>query len=290
MASVAYWPATFWRCILSAEGQVNLYGPGGSPDHIFQIPQAGVFGPGSAGYGYVNRIRAVDDGLYVCGDHRQFYRFNWDGQNLSTGRWVDMAASMRQAPVSDDPPDDDEAFDAWLDAQDGSVEFRDLGGSAEHDLYAVGDETWHFDGHQWQRLTLPSDEALNAIEVQDARHVALVGHNGTVLLGNAREGFRDVSGVDDNQNFTGVVFFEQQVWLASTLSLLVYDLHKPDAKIERYHTDLAVDRVDTHQLQAMGGVLWSFGYKDLAYLDTRTPEAHWVRVHHPDNPRVDQPL
>lgn len=126
--------------------------------------------------------------------------------------------------------------------------------------------------------------------MQDASHVVLVGHNGTVLLGNAREGFRDVSGVDDNQNFTGVVFFEQQRWLASNLSLFVYDLHKPDAKIERYHTDLAVDLVDTDQLQAMGGVLWSFGYKDLAYLDTRTPEAHWVRVHHPDNPRVDQPL
>lgn len=30
-----------YRCVLSREGNVNLYGPGGSPDRTYQIPDAG---------------------------------------------------------------------------------------------------------------------------------------------------------------------------------------------------------------------------------------------------------
>ena len=274
------------RCALSKEGQVNIYGPGGNPDRTFQIPDAGVFGPQSKGYGYVNRIQAVRDGLYVCGDHRQFYRFAWDGQNLASGQWLDMAGAMRQAPVPADAPKDGPPFDAWLDAQDASVEFRDLSGSAANDLYAVGDEVWHFNGQDWQQLPLPTDEVIHAIKVVDAQRVALVGHNGTVLLGNAKTGFVDVSGVDDNQNFTGVEFFQNRLWLASNYGLFVYDF--ASRKIEPYKTTLAVDLVDAHLLEAKDGVLWSFGYKDLAYWDSRDGNLQWVRVHHPDNPRVDE--
>ncbi len=287
IVSVAYFSKSRFRCVLSREGWVRLYGPGGNPDRTFQIPDAGVFGPQSKGYGYVNRIQAVGDGLYVCGDHRQFYRFVWDGQNLASGRWVDVAGLMRQAPVPADAPNEPQAFEAWLDAQEDSVEFRDLGGSAGDDLYAVGDQVWHYNGQTWQQVVLPTDEVIHAIKVVDAQRVALVGHNGTVLLGNAQGGFVDVSGVDDNQNFTGVEFFQDRLWLASNLGLFVYDF--ASRKIAAYKTDLAVDLVDTHLLEAKDGVLWSFGYKDLAYWDSREGSLKWVRVHHPDNPRVDEP-
>lgn len=287
VASVCVFGKSAFRCLIAREGQVNLYGPGGNPDRTFQIPDAGVFGPQSKGYGYVNRIQAVGDGLYVCGDHRQFYRFVWDGQNLASGRWVDVAGSMRQAPVPADAPNEPQAFEAWLDAQEDSVEFRDLGGSAGDDLYAVGDQVWHFNGQSWQQVALPTDEVIHAIKVVDAQRVALVGHNGTVLLGNAKAGFVDVSGVDDNQNFTGVEFFKDRLWLASNLGLFVYDF--TSRKIAAYKTDLAVDLVDTYLLEAKDGVLWSFGYKDLAYWDSREGGSKWVRVHHPDNPRVDEP-
>ena len=274
------------RCVLSREGAVNLYGPGGTPDHTFQLPGAGVFNKGAQGYGYVSRIRSVDAGLYVCGDHRQFYHFDWDGKSLAGGRWQDMAGAMRQAPVSDAPPAEEKAYDQWLDAQSDSVEFRDIGGTEANDLYAVGDEVWHFSGKQWQQVKLPTDEPLNAIKAVDAQRVVIVGHNGTVLLGNAKQGFKDISSVDDNQNFTGVEYFQDKLWLASNLGLFVYDFTK--GRIAPYQTDLEVDLVDAHQLEAKDGVLWSFGYKDLAYWDSNKGNAQWVRVHHPDNPRVDE--
>lgn len=54
-----------YRVCLSEEGQVRFFEPGGQPNAIFQLPDAGVFREGATGYGYVQRIRAIGQGLYV---------------------------------------------------------------------------------------------------------------------------------------------------------------------------------------------------------------------------------
>jgi hypothetical protein len=269
-----------YRCVLSREGHVNIYGPGGTPDHTFQIPDTGVFNDEAIGLGYVNRIRAIGEHLYVCGQSRQVWRFEVKGDNLASGRWIDAAGSMRQAPISD-PPDDleGEALDQWLDDND-AIDLVDIDGPSEQDIYTVGDEAWHFDGQQWRRLELPSDESLAAIKVIDAKRVVFVGHNGTVLVGNAADGFVDVSSADDNQNLVGVEWFADKLFLASNLGLFTYDPAK--RAIERCPTNLKPDLQDTHQLEAKDGVLWSFGFKDLAFFDGQS----WTRVDHPDNPKI----
>ena len=269
------------RCILSREGQVNIFGPGGNPDHSYQIPQAGVFGKGAVGLGYVNRIRPIDGALYVCGQSRQVYRFDWNGRDLAAGQWVDFAGPMRQPPMSEPPEDsnDAEAFDRWLDEND-AIDFVDIAGPSESDIYAVGDEAWHWDGARWTQLAMPTDEPLAAIKVMSADLIYIVGHNGTLLAGNARDGFRDQSTVDDNQNFTGVEWFGDRLFLASNFGMFTFD--PATRKIERYVTDLKPDLKDTHMLEAKDGILWSFGFKDLAWFDG----SRWTRVDHPDNPPI----
>lgn len=270
------------RCILSREGWVRLYGAGGNPAWNYQIPEAGVFGDAASGFGYVNRIRAVGDQLYVCGHARQFYRFDWDGRSLESGRWVDMAGPMRQ-PALDEPPGTEEgegAFDAWLDASDETVEFTDLDGSGPDDVYAVGDESWHWDGVRWARLELPTDESIHVIRVLDRENVWMAGQNGTVLQGNARDGFVDRSGIEDNQNFIGLEWFEDKLFLASNLGLFTYD--PATGKIAPYASGLNPELQDTHVLEAKDGTLWSIGFKDLAYFDGQ----RWTRVDHPDNPPI----
>lgn len=288
LVSLCFMASSSYRCVLSREGQVNIYGPGGKPDYTYQIPQAGVSNNAAIGLGYVNRMRAIGRTLFVCGQSRQVYRFVWDGANLVSGSWQDMAAAVRQPPLSEPPsdPGDLPALNRWLDDND-SVDFSDIAGTDENDIYAAGDETWHWNGAQWRQLQLPTDEAINAIKVVNADEVIMVGHNGTVLLGNARQGFKDLSGIDDNQNFVGVEICAGILWLASNVGLYVWDAAK--RRIAKYQTDLEVDLVDTHVLEAKDGVLWSFGFKDLAYLDTTQEKPHWVRVHHPDNARVDEP-
>ena len=269
------------RTVLSREGQVRLYGPGGKPDHTYQIPEAGVFGDAAIGLGYVNRIRAIGDHLYVCGQSRQVWRFEWDGKHLASGRWVDAAGPMRQPAISDPPddPSDADAFDRWLDDND-AVDLVDIAGTSDNDIYAVGDQCWHWDGHQWQQVALPTDEPLAAIKVMSRELVYFVGHNGTLLAGNARDGFNDLSSVDDNQNFTGVEWFGERLFLASNLGLFTHD--PATGRIERYTTDLSPDLQDTRLLEAKDGTLWSFGFKDLAWFDG----VRWTRVDHPDNPPI----
>jgi hypothetical protein len=284
VVSVCHWPAHGMRCVLSREGETRLYGPGGKPDHTFQLPEAGVFNDSATGLGYVNRIRAIGSTLYVCGQSRQVWRFEWDGKHLSRGRWVDAAGPMRQPPLPEpEGPLEGGELDNWLDSND-AIDLVDINGPADDDLYAVGDEAWHFDGRQWTQLTLPTDEPLAAIKVLDAERIVFAGHNGTLLLGSAQRGFTELSSTDDHQNFTGVEWFEGKLYLASNLGLFVYDTAPPERerRIERCHTGLKPELQDAHQLEAMGGVLWSFGFKDLAWFDARG----WTRVDHPDNPPI----
>lgn len=53
-------------------------------------------------------------------------------------------------------------------------------------------------------------------------------------------------------------------------------------RITSQRTDLKPELQDTHQLEAKDGVLWSFGFKDLACFDGR----NWTRIDHPDNPPI----
>ena len=74
--------------------------------------------------------------------------------------------------------------------------------------------------------------------------------------------------------------FGDKLFLASSLGLFTYDAAQK--KIERYVTTLTPDLQDTHILEAKDSVLWSFGFKDLAYFDGK----RWTRVDHPDNPPI----
>lgn len=276
---VTYWDNYKIRCVLSREGDLNLYGPGGRPERTYQLPDAGVMRGDALGLGYVNRIRAIGNALYVCGQSRQVYRFVPGTPEVLDGDWLDFAGPMRQAPISDPPEGDGDEFDRWLDEND-AIDLVDIDGSSENDIYAVGDECWHYHNGRWRQLQLPTDEFINAIKVINANEVFMVGHNGTLLYGNARAGFTDLSSVDDNQNITSAEIFEGKLYLASNMGLFVYD---PQVKkIEHCLSNLKPELQDAHILEAKDGILWSFGFKDLAYFDGNA----WTRVDHPDNPPI----
>jgi len=274
VVSVCYDPLRDLRCILSREGDVNIYGPGGEPDETFHIREAGVFGNSAAGLGYVNRIRAIGDHLYVCGQSRQIWRFDIHGPHLKLSRWTDLAGSIRQFPAAE-VPDDTDLLDHWLDAHD-AVDLVDVDGSSDADIYVVGDEVWHWAGRAWQQIILPYAEQVNAIKIVSPGFVFLAGRGG-LLVGNARDGFTLATSVATVENFTSIEWFEGKLYLASSHGLHVYD---PKTRTVIVHQTLLVPEVrDAHSLEARDGVLWSFGLKDVARFDGYA----WVRVDHPDN-------
>lgn len=277
-------PKPTLRACLDEEGYFQLFGPGGRALYRSVIPEAGVFRQGAAGYGYVNRIRAIGSSLYVCGASRQVYRYAFaSGGTALSGEFFDIAGPMRQPALTPPPAPSGPEFDAWS-ARD-IVLFNDIGGSADDDIYAVGDETWHFDGHSWTQLQLGSDpEPMHVIKVLDADRILIGGRNGYLYLGNVRDGFRSLVGVDDNATITGLEWFDNRLFVATNQGLRTLDAAA--RRLLPLDTGLRPALQDAHLLEAKDGVLWSFGYKDLAYWDFRQGDRAWVRVQHPDNPAI----
>ncbi len=274
VVSVCYDPLRDLRCVLSREGEVNIYGPGGEPDATFQIPEAGVFGKSAKGLGFVNRIRAIGGQLYVCGQSRQIWRSDFNGPHLTSCKWTDLAGAIRQSPPAE-LPIDPELLDQWLDEHN-AVDFVDVDGTGDADIYVVGDEAWHWEGRSWQQICLPNDLPLNAIKMVSPDMVFVAGRGG-LLVGNAIDGFSTATSVTTEENFTSIEWFEGKLYLASPAGLHVYDLKT--RTIVRCRTRLAPELQDAHSLEARDGVLWSFGLKDIARFDGYA----WVRIDHPDN-------
>ena len=125
-------------------------------------------------------------------------------------------------------------------------------------------------------------ERIVNMYVESEQRIWMCGSNGTLLLGNAQEGFQSLSSVDDNQLFTSVCKFQDKIYLGSNLGLFVYDPAKAEAGIERVHTDLKPELQDANIVDSYDKVLWSIGPKDIARFDGHK----WERIHDPDNPRI----
>jgi hypothetical protein len=255
-----------FHAILSAEGNV-LYVSENAPIRE-KIPGAGVFSEGAAGWGYMSHLRQIGEHLYACGDGGQVYRRHGpdDWRHVDTGL-------LQTPPITD------------------RLQLNCIDGLTENDIYLAGDfpgpaglegRLFHFDGATWRPLAIPPVGYLNAIHIESAERVWICGENGALLLGNARDGFRNLSRVEDNQLFYSLTLFGGLLYLASNLGLFSYDPVRPDAGIREVVTGLTPELQDAHIVDACDGVLWSIGFKDIARFDG----TRWERIHHPDNPRI----
>jgi len=253
-------------CLLSVEGDIKFL----SEDTPIteKIPGAGVFSEDAGGWGYMNCLRQIGDHLYACGDGGQVYK------RLGPDSWQHMDAALIQTPPVND-----------------RLQLNSINGLTENDIYLSGDfpgpaglegKLFHFDGSDWRPLPIPEVGYLNSIHIESPERIWVCGHNGALLLGNARDGFKDLSSVEDNQLFYSLTLFNGKVYLASNLGLFAYDPADLAARIRKVITGLMPELQDAHVVDACDGVLWSIGEKDIARFDGK----QWVRVDHPDNPPI----
>ncbi len=233
------------------------------------LPGAG-FLEGNFG-GLMSHLREIGGQLWACGQRGQvFRRFAQDDwrhadQGLHVplnpadyeGRAEELAAKMSEGPM-----------------------LNCIDGTSADDVYAVGDQGLlaHYDGKVWKRVPLNTDEHLQWVRCYGPDEVWACGYNGTVLKGNARQGFKDVSSVDDNLTWVCLTKFNDKVYLSAEEGLYVYD----GKKIARVKTGLKPELQDAWRVDHADGVLWSIGVKDLARFDGR----RWERIHHPDNEKI----
>lgn len=251
---------------MSDEGDLTLYTEARPSEE--KIPGAGVFSEGAVGWGYMSALKQIGEHLYACGGAGQVY------QRRGPNDWVHMDQGLLQ------PPDVAERLLP-----------RAIDGPGEADIYLVGGISasglppfaCHWNGAAWRRLPLPAvAERLTALHVESPERIWLCGANGTLLRGNAREGFTSLSTVDDNQLFLSLCRFQGRIYLASNLGLHVYDPADHAGGIRPVVTGLQPELQDANVVDAVDGVLWSIGPKDIARFDG----TRWQRIHDPDNPRI----
>ncbi|MCZ8879686.1 hypothetical protein PS051_18610 [Escherichia albertii] len=245
--------------ILGREGQVEFYTPNKTSVNEF-ILDTGLYQSWSKNYGYVMCIKEIGQHLYVCGDNNQVYR------RSSTGNWehIDHGIFQELSPEN------------W-------TFLSDIDGLSENDIYAVGYKgaLYHYNGQQWSHPHHNVDnEKLTKICIKSEDVIYVVGDNGTILIGNYKDGFKDISAVNDINKYTDIVYFGNSFYLASNKGMFTLD---PLTNIVKsYHTDLDIDLRDTHKLSVKDGVLWSIGNRDIAWFDGQ----HWTRVDIPGNPKI----
>lgn len=91
-------------------------------------------------------------------------------------------------------------------------------GSSHDDIYVVGYEgnIHHWDGLLWTRVPLPAgvraNEPFTSIRALDQDNVYITGRGGVLLVGNAKNGFRNIS--TSEYSWYGVGFLNSRVFLA----------------------------------------------------------------------------
>jgi hypothetical protein len=242
-------------CALSKEGEVEIYSNKDGSSITEKIPESGLR---LGSRGYLTQIREIGDTLFACGANDQVYRHH-------DGGWMLITSSPLQILNA-------------LDPNYGVL--NSIDGNNENDIYVCGFDgrLFHFDGKNWKKIPLQTDEHLNYVKCISADEVWICGYNGTLLKGNVKTGFQDISTVDDNFTFWSLAKFGESVYLSTAnQGLFVYD----GMSIKKVYTGLEPE-IDTYKLDANEQTIWSFGTKDLSFFDGNK----WTRIDHPDNPPI----
>jgi hypothetical protein len=233
-----------------------------------QIVGSGLWNPHANGWGYMSALKQIGTHLYAAGGAGQVYK------RVGPDQWMHMDAGLLQAPdVSE------RLLPRAIDGPHEAAIYL-LGG-----ISAIGVPPFLFfwNGQHWTRLPLPEvAERLTGIHVESEQCIWLCGANGTLLRGNAAEGFTSLATVDDNQLFLSLCLYRERIVLASNIGLFYYDPAQPQQGIRKLTTTLQPDVQDANIVEAVEGVLWSIGPKDIV----RHTEKGWERIDHPDNPPI----
>jgi hypothetical protein len=247
---------------MSKNGVIEHSWPGGSLVEL--IDGAGVARTAMPVYGYVNEIRSLGSNLFVCGGGGQIYRRERDAwEHIAPGFQTPARAPLGGA--------------IHEKGSDLAHHFTSIDGPHGNDIYVVGHdgEVQHFDGHEWQQCDSSTDEILLRVRCADDDLVWACGFNGTLLRGNASQGFKNVSAYDMNVIFHDLCLYAGMPYLASNDGLFRFDGHR----IESVPLQFADGDNAVCALDARDGVLWCFGYRAIATFDG----GQWRHITHPDN-------
>jgi len=233
-----------------------------------EIADSGLHREASAGFGYLNGVKQIGDHLYACGYSGQVYR------RRGANDWIHIDHGVLEPPGT----------------SSARYFMQNIDGPHERAIYVVGSEGSRghppradfWDGYQWTRLTLPPPTGrLTHLHVESEERIWICGAKGTLLMGNARDGFQIVGPLGDPKLLLSVTLFEGKAYVGTNQGLYVLERGSRATSFRKVRTGLDPDLLDANVVASVDGVLWSMGPKDLARFDGNS----WERFPHPDNPR-----
>lgn len=254
---------------LSFEGELDIFAKGDYVWRTEKIPEAGLR---LGTRGRMTHIRQISAHLFACGHNGQVY------QRMGTNSWRAIDNGIYQGSANDRPKSPEELLDEIMNRRI----LNCIDGNNESDIYVVGDSGYmaHFNGTSWNQVALKTDEHLQWIRCYGPDEVWACGYNGTLLKGNVKDGFKDVSSIDDNDTWWCLTKYGEDIYLSATKGLFKFD--SKSKKIAPVKTGLKPEHQDTYRLDSKDGALWSVGEKDIA----RLFNGRWERIHDIDNPKI----
>jgi hypothetical protein len=233
--------------------------------------------------GFLNKLRQVGDTLYAAGAGGQVYRRETGGdwrvldEALLDGPRADSDWTLEFArnPALLADPDRHSQLLARLDAESAKL-FWALAGEAENAIYVCGERTdgllYFWDGVRFTACELPTKGSLRDVLIAPDGVVWICGRDGLLLRGRGRD-FEVVLDLGHEPRFASLAWFEDHLYLGSSSGphgLYVLD----NGEAAAVSTGLSPEPEDAHTIEAVDGVLWVVGMKDLARFDGR----RWERI------------
>eukprot|EP00913_Durusdinium_trenchii_P010529 g9873.t1 len=274
------------------EGVRDVYAlPMGDESSHLKIQGAGVYSDDAAGLGYVNAIAWVDDALFVTGYHSQLYRLTADHANwfnkdklpvapetydylvfgdIGGTSASDLYMTVTYSPTSTsrELTDEEQERMGRLYLEGRNEEAYAIREAAEGASRVIEGRFYHWNGDEWRVVATPRSgryypepATLSDIFIETEDRIWTVGNNGVILLGNAKQGFQDVSFKGNDENLRSITKFKDRMVIASDYALHWFDGHILSPLKPVLDPSINKNVPTPLKVQGVGDVLYYFDYK-----------------------------
>ena len=233
-------------------------------------------------------LRQIETSLVACGDGGQNYRQNSNGvwqpialelfDRKIDSSWVFSVKAKGTTGSEQDAywrshPAEKAERDRRMKLFMANLGFHAINGPALDSLYFAGKDSslYFWDGARARPVLGPGSAYLLDILVEDEDNIWVCGRDGTLMRGNHRTGFANIS--DHRQpQFSTMTRFREKIYIASYAD--PQGLFVCDGQIRKLTGAHGVELDDVHTVDAVDDALWVVGLRSIARFDGKS----WERI------------
>lgn len=247
-------------------------------EDIFKTPEDAITA------GEMTDIKFIGKHAYVCGSGNQVYKrtsHGWtlistDIRNLAMQKLSDAISEINK-PINTTEISNKNLINATKKLREFTV-LHSIDGLEESSIYSCGSNgaIWHWNGLNWSSVKSGTRQHLHDIHCVSDDVVLICGHNGTVLRGNHKIGFKRLATGNTQTHFWSIRIFKETIYLGSSKGLFMMTDNQITPCSLNIHTPsiYSVQTIDTRD-----DTLWVIADRFVL----RRHANCWDLIEHPDN-------